>query len=71
MSLLELPSTYWFLFAGVLVNRLGSFVLTFLTLYLTGERHLSPSQAGLLLALNGVLIVLLQPLSIRGLSECH
>lgn len=34
------------MFAGVLVNRVGTFVAPFLVLYLTGERGLSPALAG-------------------------
>ncbi len=33
-----LPRPFWFLFAGTFVNRLGSFVLPFLALYLTLAR---------------------------------
>ncbi|MCC6651443.1 MAG: MFS transporter [Candidatus Eisenbacteria bacterium] len=48
-----LPRPFWFLFAGTFVNRLGSFVLPFLALYLTQERHLSLVQAGAILSLYG------------------
>jgi MFS family permease len=48
-----LPRPFWALWAGTFVNRCGSFVLPFLTLYLTQVRHLSPSQAGLVVALYG------------------
>jgi MFS family permease len=40
-----LPRPAWFLFAGTLVNRFGSFVLTFLVLYMT-QRGYSPAEAG-------------------------
>jgi MFS family permease len=46
---IPLPRAFWFLFSGMLVNRLGSFLLPFLTLYLT-RRGLSPAQAGMILA---------------------
>ncbi|GAA4593691.1 MFS transporter [Actinoplanes octamycinicus] len=49
-----LPRQFWFLWTGTLINRLGSFVVLFLSIYLTGERHLSQSQAGLVLGLYGV-----------------
>ncbi|MEU4779495.1 MFS transporter [Micromonospora sp. NPDC023633] len=49
-----LPVTFWYLWAGTLINRLGSFVLVFLAIYLTQERGFSPSQAGLVLGLWGV-----------------
>ena len=43
----DLPAVYWFLWLGTLVNRLGSFVIPFLTLYLT-------SRAALMVSLFGV-----------------
>lgn len=48
-----LPREFWFLWVGTFVNRLGSFVQPFLVLYLTSERGLSASTAGLVLALYG------------------
>ena len=33
-----LPRTFWLLWTGSLINRLGSFVIIFLAIYLTGER---------------------------------
>jgi MFS family permease len=50
---LNLPRTYWFLFLGTLVNRLGSFVLPFLTLYLTGQRGITISIAALVVSCFG------------------
>ncbi|KAB1942306.1 MFS transporter [Micromonospora sp. ALFpr18c] len=49
-----LPTTFWYLWTGTLINRLGSFVLVFLAIYLTQERGFSASQAGLVLGLWGV-----------------
>lgn len=49
----DLPSTYWLLWLGSLVNRFGSFVIPFLTLYLTSQRGVSVSQAGLIVSLYG------------------
>jgi len=49
----DLPSTYWFLWLGILINRLGSFVIPFLTLYLTTQRGISVSQAALTVSLFG------------------
>jgi MFS family permease len=49
-----LPRQFWFLWTGTLINRLGSFVVIFLAIYLTGERHFSQSQAGLVIGLYGV-----------------
>ncbi|HET7009889.1 MAG TPA: MFS transporter [Anaerolineales bacterium] len=49
----DLPPTYWYLWAGILVNRLGSFVIPFLALYLTSQRGLSVGQASLIVSLFG------------------
>ncbi len=49
----DLPPTYWFLWFGILINRLGSFVIPFLTLYLTSQRGISVSQAALTVSLFG------------------
>ncbi|MFY1689626.1 MDR family MFS transporter [Plantactinospora sp. WMMB782] len=48
-----LPRTFWYLWAGTLINRLGSFVIVFLAIYLTIERGFSEFQAGLVLGLWG------------------
>lgn len=45
-ELRALPPAAWILFAGTFVNRFGSFVFVFLTLYLVGQGY-SPAQAGL------------------------
>ena len=49
-----LPRQFWLLWTGTLINRLGSFVVIFLAIYLTTERHFSQSQAGLVIGLYGV-----------------
>jgi MFS family permease len=49
-----LPRQFWFLWTGTLINRLGSFVVIFLAIYLTGERGFTQSQAGLVIGLYGV-----------------
>ncbi|GIF24268.1 MFS family permease [Actinoplanes tereljensis] len=49
-----LPRQFWFLWVGTLINRLGSFVVIFLAIYLTSDRHFSQSQAGLVIGLYGV-----------------
>jgi len=46
-----LPATFWYLWTGTLVNRLGGFVLIFLAVYLTRERGFSDIQAGLVVGL--------------------
>ena len=48
-----LPRTFWYLWTGSLVNRLGGFVYTFLALYLTQARHFTVAHAGLVIALYG------------------
>jgi MFS family permease len=48
-----LPRTFWYLWAGALINRLGGFVYTFLALYLTQARHFTVAQAGFVIALFG------------------
>jgi len=48
-----LPRTYWILWLGTLINRLGGFVVPFLTLYLTVQRRLPVSQAALMVSLFG------------------
>jgi MFS family permease len=48
-----LPTTFWYLWAGSLVNRLGSFVLIFLAIYLTKARGFSDAGAGLVIGLGG------------------
>lgn len=49
----SLPRTYWLLWVGTLINRLGGFVVPFLTLYLTQQRGLPVSQAALMVSLYG------------------
>ncbi len=49
----DLPPSYWVLWFGILINRLGSFVIPFLTLYLTSQRGISVSQAALTVSLYG------------------
>ena len=50
----QLPPTYWFLWGGTLLNRMGSFVLPMLTLYLTRRRGLSLEDAGAIVSGFGV-----------------
>jgi len=46
-----LPRTYWVLWGGMLINRLGGSVFFLLSIYLTRERHLSTEMAGLVMCL--------------------
>lgn len=48
-----LPPAYWLLWTGTLINRLGGFVVPFLTLYLTGKRDIPVGQAVLMVSLLG------------------
>jgi MFS family permease len=48
-----LPRVYWILWTGELINRLGSFVLPLLALYLTAGRGLSVEAVGFVVALWG------------------
>lgn len=47
------PPTYWYLWLGILLNKLGEFVIPFLTIYLTETRHLSAGQATSIIGLVG------------------
>jgi len=49
-----LPRVYWTLWSGLLVNRLASFVVPFMSLYLTKERGLDAGRAGLIVSLWGL-----------------
>ncbi|MEU5053502.1 MFS transporter [Streptomyces sp. NPDC021096] len=53
-SVSGLPREFWWLWTSTLINRLGSFVATFLALYLTLDRGYSASYAGLVAALHGL-----------------
>jgi MFS family permease len=44
-----LPRQFWYLWTGTLINRVGGFVVIFLTIYLTTVRGFTPSQAGLIM----------------------
>ena len=49
-----LPRTFWYLWTGALINRLGAFVFTYLAIYLTSARHFSVAEAGLIVSLWGI-----------------
>jgi predicted MFS family arabinose efflux permease len=53
-TLSGLPTTFWWLWAGTLVNRAGAFVLPFLAFYLTDDLDLTPSYVGLVLGAYGL-----------------
>ncbi len=46
----QLPRVFWFLWGGTLVNRLGSFVLPMMTVYLTTRRGMTLEDAGAIMS---------------------
>lgn len=52
-SVSGLPRTYWFLWGGSLMNRIGSLVMPMMAVYLTTERHLTLAQTGTVISLFG------------------
>ncbi len=58
-----LPPTFRWLFLGIFVNRVGTFVAPFLVLYLVQERGLSPAFGGAALAAWGVGGLIATPLA--------
>jgi len=57
-----LPPVYWTLWSGMLVNRLASFVVTFLALFLVREHGFTADEAGSVVALFGVGLLLAGPI---------
>ncbi|HTN52052.1 MAG TPA: MFS transporter [Anaeromyxobacter sp.] len=57
-----LPRAFWALWWGLIVNRLASFVVAFLAIYLVRERGFAPDQAGRVLALYGLGMIVAGPL---------
>ncbi|PJN39062.1 MFS transporter [Streptomyces sp. CB02959] len=57
-----LPGAFWVLWSGSLVNRLGAMANPFLSLYLTGARHVPVTTAGVVLAAGGAGTVISRPL---------
>jgi MFS family permease len=55
------PPVFWSLLAGMFVNRLASFVATFLALYLVRARGFSPATAGRVVALFGLGVLVAAP----------
>jgi len=55
----------WFVCLAILVNRAGTMVLPFLTLYLTVDRRLPASTAGLAITIYGISAIVIAPLSGR------
>src|SRR4051812_28131586 len=49
-----LPATFWYLWTGLLINRIGGFAVLFLSLYLTAQRGASAALAGLVVGTYGI-----------------
>lgn len=49
-----LPKTFWYLWGGSLLNRLGAFIFPMMTMYLTKHRGLSVTDAALVVSSYGV-----------------
>jgi MFS family permease len=49
----DLPSSFWFLWFGTVINRLGGFAVPFLMLYLTSRLGISPATAALMVSVLG------------------
>ena len=47
------PRTYWYVWWGTLVNRLGGFVVPLLAIYLITVRHISVAEAGAIVSVYG------------------
>ena len=47
------PRTYWYVWWGTLVNKLGNFVIPLLTIYLIEIRHVSVAEAGGVVSMYG------------------
>ncbi len=60
-----LPREVWYLCLAILVNRAGTMVLPFLTLYLTVDRQWSAGTAGLALTIYGIASIIVAPLAGR------
>jgi MFS family permease len=58
-----LPRPFWALWAGTLINRLGTMVEPFLALYLTRTRHLSLTSTGAVLTIWGLGALASQPVA--------
>lgn len=49
-----LSATYWYLWTGLLINKVGGFAVLFLSLYLTTQRGAETAQAGLIVGTYGI-----------------
>jgi MFS family permease len=60
-DLVGLPRESWLIALATLVNRAGTMVMPFLVLFLTRDRGLAPSRAGLAITVYGVVALLWAP----------
>lgn len=60
-DLAGLPRESWLIALATLVNRAGTMVMPFLVLFLTRDRGLAPSRAGLAIAIYGIIALLWAP----------
>lgn len=60
-----LPREIWYLSLATLINRSGTMVLPFLTLYLTVDRRFSASTAGLAITFYGIAAIIIAPVAGR------
>lgn len=65
-----LPGAYWVLWVATLVNKLGAFIVPFLSLYLVKHRGLGVAEAGALFSLLGLGGLVANPLG-GWLSDRH
>jgi len=61
-GLKKLPHEMWVIFFTTLINRTGTMVLPFLTLYLTSQRKVSAAEAGFVIAVYGFAALITAPL---------
>ena len=61
----SLPREVWYLCLAILINRAGTMVLPFLTLYLTIDRGFQAGTAGLALTVYGICAIVTAPLAGR------
>jgi MFS family permease len=64
-DLAGLPRESWLIALATFVNRAGTMVMPFLVLFLTRDRGLAPTQAGLAIAVYGVVALVWAPVSGR------
>jgi MFS family permease len=60
-DLAGLPRETWLIALATLVNRAGTMVMPFLVLFLTRDRGLAPTRAGLAIAVYGIVALLWSP----------